>query len=201
MLQAAAPALVLASGSAARALVLGAAGLRFRQVSPDLDEAAIKREARAAGLGAAETALRLARAKAGAVAADGALVLGADQILVCDGDWFDKPASRAAARAHLLRLRGRRHRLVTAAVALRDGAVLWEHVAEPVLGMRDFSPDFLDAYLAMEGDAVLGSVGAYRLEGAGIQLFDFVEGDIASILGLPLLPLLAFLRASGMLLA
>lgn len=130
--------------------------------------------------------------------AAGAVVIGADQLLVCDGARFDKPADRDAARAQLRALRGRTHRLITAAAALRDGRVLWEHVATAELAMRDFSEAFLDDYLAAEGGAVLGSVGAYRIEGRGIQLFAAVHGEHAAIMGLPLLPLLAFLRAQGM---
>jgi septum formation protein len=162
-----------------------------------VDEAAVKRSAAASGASAAMTALRLARLKAQSVPCPGGIVLGCDQILVADGAWFDKPATLSDARTQLLALRGRRHVLATAVVALREGVELWQHVAMPGLVMRPFSDDFLDAYLAAEGDQILGSVGAYRLEGLGIQLFESVDGEHAAILGLPMLPLLAFLREQG----
>ena len=111
--------------------------------------------------------------------------------------WFDKPPDLAAARAQLLALRGRSHRLVTATVAWRGGARIWQNVTQPRLAMRDFSDAFLDAYLASEGEALLGSVGAYRLEALGLHLFSRVEGEHSAILGLPMLPLLGFLRQHG----
>lgn len=196
------PPLILASASTARRAVLAAAGLRFAVRPAAMDEAAIKRAARSQGLDATAAALRLADAKAGAVAAQEqrAVVIGADQILVCDGAWYDKPEDMAAARRTLLALRGRTHELATAVVCRTGEQTLWQHVALPRLTMRAFSEQFLDAYLAAEGPQVLGSVGAYRLEGAGVQLFAQVEGDHASILGLPLLPLLEFLRSSGVVL-
>ncbi len=204
-LQVAMPRLVLASASASRRGLLEAAGLRFAAVAAAVDEAAIKRAARAEGLDPAAAALRLADAKALAVAGGDpeALVIGADQLLVHeDGRWFDKPPDLAAARAQLLALRGRRHVLVTAAVGRRRGARIWQHVAAPALAMRGFSEAFLDAYLALEGEAaVTGSVGGYRLEGRGAHLFRRVEGEQAAILGLPLLALLEFLRGEGVLLA
>jgi septum formation protein len=118
---------------------------------------------------------------------------------VCETAWFDKPADRDAAREQLLALRGRRHTLVTAVVCHAQQQRVWQHVASPRLVMRQFSPTFLDAYLAAEGEAVTGSVGAYRLEGLGIHLFTSVESEHSAILGLPLLPLLAFLREWGVL--
>jgi septum formation protein len=202
-LQRDAPRLVLASASASRRAVLSAAGLRFDVHPADLDETALKQAARSEKADAATAALRLADAKAASVAAGepDALVIGADQILVCDGAWFDKPADLAAARMQLRTLRGRAHILATAVVCRRAGERLWQHVAEPRLVMRPFSDTFLDGYLAVEGDRVLGSVGAYRLEGPGAHLFTRVDGEHAAILGLPLLPLLEFLRQSGLLLA
>ena len=206
MIQAADPPLVLASASAARRAVLEAAGLRLAALAAAVDEAAIKESARSEGLPPQEAALVLADAKARRIMpkAPEALVIGADQILVCpqeDGSlrWFDKPADLAAARAQLLALRGRAHRLVTAVVCWRHGERIWQHVAQPQLVMRDFSEAFLDAYLAMEGERVLSSVGAYRLEGPGVQLFREVQGEHSAILGLPLLPLLGFLRDHGVL--
>ena len=187
--------LVLASGSTARRALLEAACVPAEVVRPDVDEAATKRALRAAGPDAA--ALRLAEQKAQAVHAPGALVIGADQILVCDGRWFDKPADPGEARSHLLALRGRTHELVTAAVLVEDGAVLWRHVARPRLSMRAFSDAFLDGYLRAEGQALLSTVGAYRLEGRGVQLFDAVDGEHGAILGLPVLALLGALRDRG----
>lgn len=170
-------------------------------ISADVDETALKRAAQSEQADAATAALRLADAKAARVAAaePDALVIGADQIVVCDGAWFDKPADLAAARIQLQTLRGRPHILATAAVCRRRGERLWQHIAAPRLVMRRFSDTFLDAYLALEGNHVLGSVGAYRLEGPGAQLFTRVEGEHAAILGLPLMALLEFLRQTGVL--
>ena len=195
-----APPLVLASGSAARRALLASAGLRFRVQPAVLDEAAIRDVLRAAGASHGAAAA-LATAKAGQVMEPGALVIGADQMLVCDGNWFDKPPDLAAARAQLQALRGRRHELVTAVACWRDGREVWRHEARPSLVMRRFSDAFLDAYLAAEGSACLQSVGAYRLEGPGMQLFERIDGEHAAALGLPMLALLAFLRESGVLLA
>jgi septum formation protein len=197
------PRLVLASASTSRRGVLAASGLRFDVIAADVDETVLKRAAQAENADPATAALRLADAKAARVAAaePDALVIGADQILVCDGVWFDKPADLAAARTQLQTLRGRPHTLATAVVCRRSGERVWQHIAQPRLVMRRFSDTFLDAYLAVEGDHVLGSVGAYRLEGPGVHLFTSVEGEHATILGLPLWSLLAFLRETGVLLA
>ncbi len=199
-LQARAPRLILASGSASRRALLSAAGLRFDAVPADIDESAMKQAIRGEGASAADAAMALAERKASAMTDPAALVIGCDQILVCDGDWFDKPATLPAARTQLMTLRGRVHDLVTAAVCRRQGAVVWRHVETPRLAMRAFSDAFLDAYLAAEGSALLTSVGAYRLEGLGLNLFDSIEGEHSAILGVPMVPLLGFLRASGVLL-
>ncbi len=201
-LQADSPPLVLASQSAARRDLLARAGLRFKALPARVDEAALKEGARAEGLTAEDTALMLADAKAARLSAGrpDAVVLGADQILVCDGAWFDKPEGMAGARGHLRRLRGRPHELVTAVVAWQAGRRLWHHVAVPRLIMRAFSDAALEAHLALEGEAVLGSVGAYRFEGPGVHLFARADGEHAAILGLPMLPLLAWLRDFGVLL-
>lgn len=190
------PRLILASASPARHAMLEAAGLRFETRPAHVDEAAIKESAHAEGASASDTAVLLAELKAARVAMrePDAMVIGADQLLVCEGNWFDKPDSLAAARAQLSALRGKTHVLVTAVLCQRGGSRLWHHIAEPRLRMRSFSDAWLEGYLAAEGERVLGSVGAYRLEGPGIQLFDCIEGDHFSILGLPLLPLLGFLR-------
>lgn len=191
--------LILASASPVRAALLMAAGLDFAVDPADLDESAIKRRCRDEGRSAEDCAEALAVAKARSVAIrhPDALVIGADQLLVCAGAWLDKPADKAAARARLTVLRGRKHALATAACVVCKDVILWQMVSRPELTMRGFSDAFLDRYLAAEGEAILGSVGAYRLEGRGIQLFDGVEGDHFAILGLPLLQLLAFLRDRG----
>lgn len=203
MIQAPTPRLILASASAARRAVLAAAGLRFESHAAAIDEAAVKTAARADGLSATNTALLLADLKAQRIAArdPDALVIGCDQLLVCGDAWFDKPADRAEARDHLIRLRGRPHTLITAVLCHRNGQRLWHHVAKPSLTMRPFTDTFLDAYLDAEADHLTSTVGAYRLEGPGIHLFDRVEGEHAAILGLPLLPLLGFLRQHGILAA
>ncbi|SDB64723.1 Maf family protein [Belnapia rosea] len=201
MIQRPDPPVILATASPARRAVLAAAGLRFEAEAAAVDEAAIKEGAQAEGIPAGEAAMLLAEAKAARIARrhPGALVIGADQMLVCEGRWFDKPPDMATAQAQLLALRGRPHELMTAMVCWRGGQRIWQHLARPRLVMREFSEAFLDAYLAAEGEAVLGSVGAYRLEGPGIQLFASVEGEHSAILGLPLLPLLGFLRQHGLL--
>jgi len=144
-------------------------------------------------------ALALAETKAAIVARrhPEALVIGADQLLVCDGEWFDKPRDLAEAAEHLRRLRGRDHILVTAACLYENGKKLWQAISVPRLTMRPFGDAFLTGYIAAEGKAVLGSVGAYRIEGRGVQLFARIEGDHFAILGLPLLELLDCLRGYG----
>lgn len=201
MIQAESPRLVLASASATRRALLEAAGLRFTAKAAAVDEAAIKEAAQAEGLSPADAAVLLADAKAMRTARrdPDALVIGADQLLVCDGRWFDKPESVEAARGHLLALRGRTHELVTACVCWRHGTRIWQHVAVPRMTMREFSEPFLDGYLAAEGERVTASVGAYRLEGMGMHLFARIGGEHAAILGLPMLALLEFLRGHGVL--
>lgn len=193
--------LILASQSLARRALLEGAGVAFEAMPAAVDEAMIKESARAEGVSAADAATLLADAKAARIARrhPDAVIIGADQLLVCEGEWFDKPADVEAARAHLHRLRNRAHELVTAVVVWRQGERAWHHLATPRLAMRDFSEAFLDEYLAREGAHVTQSVGAYRLEGMGIQLMRDIRGEHTAILGLPLLPLLAYLRDSGVL--
>jgi septum formation protein len=192
---------ILASASAARRTVLSAAGVAFETRVAHVDEDEVKQAARRDGARPEDAALLLAEIKASRIARaePDALVIGCDQLLVCDGRWFDKPADLAQARAQLQALRGRTHTLVTAALCQRGPQRVWHHVAQPRLTMRDFSDAFLDDYLALEGASVTSSVGAYRLEGPGAQLFDAISGEHAAILGLPLLPLLGFLRQHGVL--
>jgi septum formation protein len=186
--------LVLASKSDIRGKILAAAGLRFEIRPAHIDERAV--EANASAGDAAAAARVLARAKAEAVAANmpGRLVLGADQTLARGNARFSKPADRAAAAEQLRGLRGRTHELHSALALVRDGELLFGCVETARLTMRDFSDRFLDEYLDMAGGTAMASVGAYQLEGIGIHLFEKVEGDYFTILGLPLLPLLAFLR-------
>ena len=189
--------LLLASRSDIRGKILAAAGLRFAIRPVQIDERAT--EDKAGGLDAASAAALLARAKADAVAATqaGYLVLGADQTLALGNKRFNKPGNRTEAAQQLRALRGQTHALHSALALVQDGKVLFELVDTARLTMRDFSDRFLDDYLDMVGDAALGSVGGYQLEGIGIHLFDRVEGDYFTILGLPLLPLLAYLRQRG----
>jgi septum formation protein len=193
--------LVLASASAIRRTMLESAGIPVEPIPAGLDERAI--EARNPNAEPNAVAALLAREKARKVAAGlpGRVVLGADQILAVDGRRFTKPRDRAEARAQLLALSGRTHELHCAAALVRDNAVLFEAVDRGRLTMRAFSARFLEAYLDLAGTAVNASVGAYQVEGPGIQLFERIEGDHFSILGLPLLPLLAFLRREGWLAA
>ena len=191
--------LVLASGSASRKALLTAAGIAFVADPADLDEDALMRSLHQAG---AETMARtLAEQKALTVSRrhPGQTVLGGDSVIAFDGDYLSKCASLDEARALLSRLSGHTHLLVSAAALARDGALLWAHASPCRMTMRALSPQFLDDYLAREGTAILSSVGCYHFEGRGAQLFATVEGDYFSILGLPLLPVLAQLRKEGVL--
>jgi septum formation protein len=189
--------LVLASKSDVRGKILAAAGLRFEIRPAQIDERAV--EAQAGPLDAAAAARLLARKKAESVAAaqSGRLVLGADQTLARGNKRFSKPASRAEAAEQLRELRGRPHELNSALALVRDGEVLFEYVDRARLTMCNFSDAFLNDYLDMAGGAALACVGGYQLEGIGVHLFEQVDGDYFTILGLPLLPLLAFLREKG----
>ena len=191
--------LILASGSASRLALLRAARVPVEAVPASVDEAAIKAALLADGASARDVADALAEFKARRIAArlPGCLVLGADQVLVCDGKLYDKPASLADARRDLEALRGRRHELLSAAVVFENGAPVWRHVGRAQRLMRPFTDAFLDAYLNEEGEALLTTVGAYRIEDGGARLFARVYGDIFTIMGLPLLELLEFLRTRG----
>lgn len=190
--------LVLASGSATRRMLLDSVGLVFEVVAPPVDEAELKR--RHAALPASDLALCLAEAKALAVSAarPRALVIGADQVLDLDGRLFDKPASIEAAADQLRQLRGRSHDLHSAVVLATENKIAWRAIDRATLTMRKFSEQAVAAYLASAGTSITSSVGAYRIEGAGLQLFERIDGAHTTILGLPMLPLLAELRARGL---
>jgi septum formation protein len=191
--------LVLASASSARIALLKNAGLEFTARAAEIDERAIEAPLAESRIAASGIALALAEAKALSVAAQepDALVIGADQVLAAAGERWNKPASLSEARAQLLALSSRMHTLHTAVAVVHNKAVLWRHEDAAHMHMRVLSPDLIDSYLARVGDLALKSVGAYQLEGPGIQLFDRIDGDYFTILGLPLLPLLEFLRGEG----
>jgi septum formation protein len=191
--------LVLASASASRSALLKAAGVSFQADPADLDEDALMGGLR--GSDAATIAATLAQQKALHVSArhPGKLVLGGDSVIGFGEEMLSKCATLEEARALLKRLAGHTHLLVSAAALARDGALLWTHASPCRMAMRDFSAPFLDDYIAAEGKAILSSVGCYHFEGRGAQLFDTVEGDYFSVLGLPLLAVLAALRKEGIL--
>jgi septum formation protein len=191
--------LILASQSAARIDMLRAAGVPFEAEAARVDEAAVKAALVAEGAPPRDVADALAELKARKVAMrhPDRLVLGADQVLALGQETLDKPRTLEEAGEHLRRLRGRSHQLLSAAVICEEGRPVWRQVGCARLTMRPFSDAFLDDYLQREGDALLEVVGAYRLEALGSQLFSRVEGDYFSILGLPLLELLAYLRVRG----
>lgn len=191
------PMLILASKSSARAALLAGAGIRFEACPAAIDERAVEADALGKGVDAPNVARALAVAKAFAVARTrpGALVVGADQVLALGSDLLHKPEDLAAAARQLERLRGRVHHLHAGVALVRDAGLLWSEVQTAELVMRSFSADERDRVLALEGEAILGSVGAYRLEGPSIRLFEQIRGDYFTILGLPLLPLLAALRS------
>ena len=189
--------LILASQSSTRKALLEQAGLRFAAMPASIDERMLEEAVLDAGGDGRDVALLLAEKKAAAVAAGhpGAIVIGADQTLSLGTALLHKPATRAEAAAQLDHLRGKTHRLHAAVALVRDNVLLWSGVETAELTLREFSAEERDDVLDREGDAALASVGGYRLEGPSIRLFDTVSGDYFTILGLPLLPLLAALRA------
>ena len=187
------PPLILASQSSSRRNLLEAAGVSFMTVSSDVDEYVIKQE----HSGSVESlCLKLAQAKAQAVSSlyPYSYVLGTDQVLECNGQIFNKPNSLPIVRSQLSQLSGQRHRLVNGLVMVKGSKVQWSHTAFATLKMRKLSDTFLDDYIKQTDDNLLSSVGGYQLESHGSQLFEYIEGDYFTILGLPLLPLLAYLR-------
>lgn len=190
--------LILASKSKSRANVLRAAGLSFEQLGSGVDEDALKDALRAEGASVAKQADLLAETKALKVSiSQPGIVLGCDQMLDLDGVGLDKVSTREAATKVLRSLRGKTHILQSAIVACIDGAPVWRHLSQPRLRVRNFSDAFLETYLDAIGDAAFDSVGCYQIEGRGAQLFASIEGDYFSILGMPLLPLMQWLRDRG----
>lgn len=190
--------LILASKSAARRAVLDGAGVPYEARVAGVDEDAVKTSLLAEGAGPRDIADALAELKAIRVSAGRPdFVIGSDQTLDLDGALYDKAESLDAARERLKLLRGRTHKLHSAVVVAKEGAPIWREVVTCSLTMRDFSDAFLEDYLATEGPHALGSVGCYRLEGPGAQLFSRIEGDYFAILGLPLMGLLDLLRRHG----
>ncbi|WP_321448120.1 Maf-like protein [uncultured Cohaesibacter sp.] len=188
--------LILASKSQARAQLLSNAGLSFETSVAQIDERAAEQPLLAAGASPADIATLLAQVKATEVSVrnPGALVIGADQTLGFGDKRFNKPEDDAAARRQLLELAGQSHQLNSAVVCAKDGEILWSHVSTATLTMRPLSPEEIGRYMARVGDQVRSSVGCYQLEGLGVQLFEKIDGDYFTILGLPLLPLLGYLR-------
>ncbi|WP_237152983.1 Maf-like protein [Oryzibacter oryziterrae] len=192
--------LILASGSAARAAMLTQAGLIFERARPDVDERAVEESVADSGISPEDMAQILADVKATEVSTrhPGAWVIGADQTLALVDELFHKPDDLEAARRQLQRLSGRTHHLHAAVSVARNGEILFRHVSSAALTMRELSPMFLGQYLSIVGDSILSSVGGYQIESLGIQLFEEIDGDHFTILGLPLLPLLDFLRQQGL---
>jgi len=194
--------IILASKSAARTAVLRGAGIAFETAVSGVDEDAVKTGMLAEGASPRDVADALAELKAVKISRNRqGFVIGADQTLEFEGGLYDKAETVEAARDRLKMLRGKPHRLHSAVVVAKDGAAIWRELDTATLTMRDFSDDFLEAYLAEEGEAALGSVGCYRLEGPGAQLFSKIDGDYFAILGLPVLGLLDLLRRHGALAA
>ncbi|RWD97191.1 Maf-like protein [Mesorhizobium sp.] len=191
--------IILASGSPFRKAMLVNAGLDIEAVPAEVDERALEAPLQDSGVSPEDVASILAEAKATEVSErrPGALVLGCDQTLSLGDEIFHKPADMEGARRHLLALSGKTHQLNSAAVLCRDGEVLWRHVGVASLTMRKLDPAFVGRHLARVGAKALSSVGAYQIEGEGIQLFEKIEGDYFTIVGLPLLPVLKELRALG----
>ncbi len=196
------PDVVLASTSASRRALLENAGVRARCLAPLVDEDGMKAAMRADGVAVRDQAMRLAELKALRVSENvSGLVIGGDQMLALGDRAYDKPADLAAARAQLLELSGHVHTLETAVAVAEGGQVVWRHHARPALTMRRLSAPFIDAYLVAAGEDILATVGGYKLEGLGSQLFSRIEGDYFAILGLPLLPLLDYFRLRGVLMS
>ncbi len=192
--------LILASSSSTRRLMLDGAGLKFLIKAAGIDEASIKESAHAQGMSSFDTATLLAEMKAKQVSLGhtDAFVLGSDQLLDCEGRWFSKPKTRNQAFENLKILSGKSHRLFTAAVICENGQRLWQHTESPTITLRSLADDEIDSYLDMMGDAVFLSPGSYMIEGLGAQIISRIDGCSYSVLGLPLLQILGFLRGHGL---
>ena len=194
--------IILASGSQSRRAVLTAAGIEADTIKPNVDEDAAKASFRASDMKVRDQAMQLAELKSGKISMrEPGLVIGCDQMLSLDGEAFDKPVDLADARNHLVKLSGKAHTLETAIVISEEGKPVWRYLARPKLTVRPLSDAFIDTYVEAVGEPLLSTVGAYQLEGLGAQLFTRIDGDYFSILGLPLLPLLDYLRTRGVLLS
>ncbi|HAO34629.1 MULTISPECIES: Maf family protein [unclassified Hyphomonas] len=194
--------IILASGSQSRRAVLTAAGIEADTIKPNVDEDAAKASFRASDMKVRDQAMQLAELKSVKISMrEPGLVIGCDQMLSLDGEAFDKPVDLADARNHLVKLSGKAHTLETAIVISEEGKPVWRYLARPKLTVRPLSDAFIDTYVEAVGEPLLSTVGAYQLEGLGAQLFTRIDGDYFSILGLPLLPLLDYLRTRGVLLS
>ena len=194
--------IILASGSQSRRAVLTAAGIEADTIKPNVDEDAAKASFRASDMKVRDQAMQLAELKSVKISMrEPGLVIGCDQMLSLDGEAFDKPVYLADARNHLVKLSGKAHTLETAIVISEEGKPVWRYLARPKLTVRPLSDAFIDTYVEAVGEPLLSTVGAYQLEGLGAQLFTRIDGDYFSILGLPLLPLLDYLRTRGVLLS
>ncbi|RCL86918.1 Maf family protein [Hyphomonas sp.] len=194
--------IILASGSLSRRAVLTAAGIEADTIKPNVDEDAAKASFRASDMKVRDQAMQLAELKSVKISMrEPGLVIGCDQMLSLDGEAFDKPVDLADARNHLVKLSGKAHTLETAIVISEEGKPVWRYLARPKLTVRPLSDAFIDTYVEAVGEPLLSTVGAYQLEGLGAQLFTRIDGDYFSILGLPLLPLLDYLRTRGVLLS
>ncbi|MDZ4739357.1 MAG: Maf family protein [Alphaproteobacteria bacterium] len=191
--------IILASGSLTRQRLLRAAGVVFEVDAPAIDETGVLEALQAEGASARDAADLLAELKALKTASRHLKdwVIGGDQILSLGAEFFSKPGTLGGARTQLQSLRGKTHELSSAVCVAKDGVIVWRYVGQAKLSMRQFSDEFLDAYLVDATADILGSVGAYHVEGLGLQLFSKIEGEYFTILGLPMLPLLDFLRVNG----
>ena len=190
--------MTLASGSESRRRLLTAAGIEVAAIKPNVDEDAMKAGLRTEGMSVRDQAMRLAEMKAIKISQRvPGLVIGGDQMLSLNNEAFDKPKDLSAAADHLRKLSGKAHTLETAIVVCENGEPVWRHLARPRLTMRPLTEEFIEDYVERVGEPLLSTVGAYQLEGLGAQLFNKIEGDYFSILGLPLLPLLDYLRIRG----
>jgi len=189
---------ILASGSQIRRQILDGAGVNYSVKTSRLDEAAIKTSMLEQKAHPHDIAESLAEAKAMKISRDvHGLIIGADQVMVMDGHLYDKPKDLSEARDRLLSMRGKAHYLMGAVVICENGQPVWRHRSKTTLQVRDFSSEFLDEYINLEGEGLLHTVGGYKFEGRGAQLFSKVDGDFFSILGLSLLPVLDYLRIRG----